>query len=64
MKNVKAHGNVTLTNLLMNEFFLGRVGNLSDEHQLFVDNVSQILGDFTDSSHQRCKDMFIRMKFR
>ena len=64
MKNVKAHGNVTLTNLLINEFFLGRVGNLSDEHQLFVDDVSQILGNFTDSSHQRCNDMFIGMKFR
>ena len=77
MKNVKAHAwkcdidqrvlNLVLsalTNLLINEFFLGRVGNLSDEHQSFVDNVSQILDNFTDSSHQRCNDMFIEMKFR
>ena len=68
MKDVKAHGNMTLTNLLINEYMIGRVGNLSDDDQLFLDNVKQIMNSkwstFIDLSRQKCKDAFISMRFR
>ena len=70
MKDVKAHGNMTLTNLLINEYMIGRVGNLSDDDQLFLDNVKQIMNStsewstFNDLSRQKCKDAFISMRFR
>jgi hypothetical protein len=67
MKARQVHGNMTLTNLLINEFILGREGNISDDNQIIVDNVKEYLGhwySFIDLSRQKCKDMFISMKFR
>ena len=67
MKDQQVHGNMDLTNLLINEFILGRVGNLSDDNQVIVDEVKEYLGDwysFIDISRQKCKDMFISMRFR
>merc|ERR1719483_670316 len=56
-----------LTNLLIDEFILGRVGNLSDDNQVIVDAVQEYLGDwysFIDISRQKCKDMYVSMRFR
>ena len=67
MKDVEVHGNIELTDLLINEFILGRMGNLSEEHKQTIDRVKQRLGpDFTfnEWSRQKCKDLFISTKFR
>ena len=66
MKDLEAHGHMEKTNLLVNEFILGRQGNISEDHQVVVDNVKDMLGwwTFHDYSRQKCKDMFISMKFR
>ena len=48
MKDVDVYGNVELTDMLNNEFLLGRVGNLSEEHEEIVTKVrAMIAGDFT-----------------
>ena len=39
-------GSTDLTNLLFNEFILGRVGNLSDDDQIIVDHVKETLGNW------------------
>ena len=33
MKDVEVYGDMVLTDLLINEFILGRVGNLSEQHE-------------------------------
>ena len=58
---------IELTDLLINEFILGRTGSLSEEHKQTIDRVKQRLGpDFTfnEWSRQKCKDLFISIKFR
>ena len=67
MKDVEVYGNVELTDMLINEFILGRVGNLSEEHKEIVTKVkAMIAGDFTFNawSRQKCKDLFMSMRFR
>ena len=67
MKARGVYGNMTSTNLLIDEFILGREGNISDDDQIIVDEVKEFLGhwySFIDLSRQKCKDMFISMSFR
>ena len=67
LKDVEVYGNVELTDMLMNEFLLGRKGNLSEEHKEIVTKVKEMIGlDFTfnEWSRQKCKDLFMSMNFR
>ena len=51
----------------MNEFLLGRKGNLSEDHKEIVTKVKEMIGlDFTfnEWSRQKCKDLFMSMSFR
>ena len=53
--------------MLINEFILGRIGNLSEEHVQIVEKVKGMIGrDFTfnEWSRQKCKDLFISIRFR
>ena len=67
LKDVEVHGNVELTDMLINEFILGRIGNISEEHQKIVTKIKEMIGhDFTfnEWSRQKCKDLFMSIKFR
>ena len=69
MKELEAFGDVELTDLLIREFILGRVSNLSEYHEAVVNYVKDKIGEyvgysFSDWSFQKCKDLFISMKFR
>ena len=67
MKELDAYGDVDLTQLLINEFILGRQGNLSEYHEAVVSIVKEKIGDyytFSEWSRQKCKDLFISMSFR
>ena len=67
MKEVEAYGDVVLTDLLVKEFILGRIGNLSEEHEEFVNKIKAMLGHdytFNDWSRQKCKDLFMSISFR
>ena len=67
MKEAGVYGNMDLTNVLINEFILGRQGNLSQEYEDVVTRVKDMLGgwwSFSDWSRQKCKDLFISMSFR
>ena len=67
MKELGAYGDVDLTQLLINEFILGRQGNLSEYHEAVVSIVKEKIGDyytFSEWSRQKCKDLFISMSFR
>ena len=69
LKDFNAYGNITRTNILMNEFIKGRQGNLSKADEVFVNEIKETLSfdegySFLDSSMQSCRNLFISISFR
>ena len=66
MKQLGAYGNVTKTNLLINEFMKGRQNNLKAEEELIVNDVKDYInqGSFVEQSRQKCKNLFMSVSFR
>ena len=67
LKDLGVYGNVELTNVLKNEFVLGRQGKLSPEHENLVNQIKDLVGPnltFSNWSRQKCKDLFINVSFR
>ena len=66
MKQLGAYGNVTKTNLLINEFMKGRQNNLKAEEELIVNDVKEYINDgsFLEQSRQKCKNLFMSVSFR
>ena len=67
LKDLGVYGNVELTNVLKNEFVLGRQGKLSPEHENLVNQIKDFVGPnrtFSNWSRQKCKDLFINVSFR
>ena len=54
------------TNLLINEFIIGRQNNLSQGNEMIIDGLMKSFGSysFLDWSRQKCKDLFISLQFR
>ena len=69
MKQLGAYGNVTKTNLLINEFIKGRNRNLSEEERLIVNEVKDQINmtngnSFVKQSRQKCENLFMSISFR
>ena len=66
MKQLGAYGNVTKTNLLVNEFMKGRQNDLKAEEELIVNDVKEYINEssFVEQSRQKCKNLFMSVSFR
>ena len=69
MRELDAYGNVTIFNLLSDEFIKGHTRNLSVEDEIYIANVKEQLFmdlgySFLDWSRQTCPKLFVSMTFR
>ena len=66
MRQLGAYGNVTRTNLLINEFMKGRHDILKAEEELIVNDAKDYIneGSFLEQSRQKCKNLFMSVNFR
>ena len=70
MKDLNAYGNMTKTNLLINEFIKGYPENHSEEEESIVNEIKDRLGmnssgvSFLEQSRQICSSLFISIDFR
>lgn len=69
MKDLNAYGNITKTNLLVNEFIKGRQKNLTDEEEVIVNEVKDKIDmasgfSFLEKSRQVCRNLFTSIDFR
>ena len=64
-----AYGNITNTNILLDEFIRGRKGNISKEDESFVNELKEKIGmnsgwNLLERSRQTCTNLFISISFR
>ena len=63
LKDVGIYGNVKATNTIMREFMHGRKGNLSQDEQNVIKQVSAY-NPFEKFSRQKCRDLFMFMAYQ
>ena len=71
MKNVSVYDNKTLTDLLIDEFILGRKENFTQEHEGLIQSINDIVKKaskfkigFKHWSRQHCDNLVTSMSFR
>ena len=69
LRENNAYGNITKTNVLLDEFVKGRKGNLSKEDETFVNDLKEKIGmdsgwSFLEKSRQTCTNLFVAVSFQ